>query len=176
MKCGIAVSEFEPFSLTMERFVSATARCALRRSSSEWATGLEGVEVVVEGGVKGFGIVLSSDIAVSSSSLGAWMDLERSSRVFLVTGVVTSAATGGGAEVGVAGLPGVLVSLGVGCGLGLGLGVGVGGKDSVSMDSPSSVKTFGGKYCEPERYGLGSGWRIPIGDGRALTLAALTED
>lgn len=26
VKCGIAVSEFEPFSLTMERFVSATAR------------------------------------------------------------------------------------------------------------------------------------------------------
>lgn len=132
--------------------------------------------MVVEGGVKGFGIVFSSDIAVSSSSLGAWMDLDRSSGVFLATGVVTSAATGGGAEVGFAWLPGVLVSLGVGCELGLGLGVGVGGKDCVSMKSPSSVKAFGGKYCEPERYGLGSGWRIPIGDGRALTLAALTED
>lgn len=132
--------------------------------------------MVVEGGVKGFGIGLSSDIAVSSLSLGAWIDFERSSRVFLDAGVVTSAATRGGAELGVASLPGVLVSLGVGCELGLGLGVGVDGKDSVSMESPSSVRTFGGKYCEPERCGLGSGWRIPIGDGCVLTLAALTED
>jgi hypothetical protein len=130
----------------------------------------------VEGGVKGFGIMLSSDIVVSSSSLGVWMDLERSPGVFLTTGVVSSTAARGGAEVGVTGLPGVLVSLGAGNGLGLGLGVGVGGRDSVSMESPSSVKTLGGKYCEPERYGLGSSWRIPIEDGRALTLAALTED
>lgn len=180
VKCGTAARELAPLSLTIERLVSATARCALRRSSSEcatgWVAGLEGVEVVVEGGVKGFGIVWSSDITSSSSSLGAWMDFERSSRVSSVTGVVTSAATGGGAEVGVAGLPGLVVSLGMGWRWGLWLGVGVGGKDSVSMDSPSSIRTLGGKYCEPERFGLGSGWRVPIGDGRALTLAALAED
>lgn len=44
------------------------------------------------------------------------------------------------------------------CEWGLGLGVRVGSKDSVSMDFPLLVKTFGRKYCELEWYGLGSSW------------------
>lgn len=130
----------------------------------------------MEGGEKGCGDIWSSDIAVSSLSLGAWIDLERSSKVSSTMGVDSSAMTGGGAEVGIVGSPGALVSFDGDCGGGLGLGVGVDGKDSDSIESPSSVKTFGGKYCEPEQYDLGSGWWVPIGDGHALMLDTLAED
>lgn len=50
VKCRIAVREFEPLSLTMERFVSATVRYTLRRFSLKWATDLEEVEMIVERG------------------------------------------------------------------------------------------------------------------------------
>lgn len=56
-----------------------------------------------------------------------------------------------------------------------GLGEGVVGVEVLSSaQSPSSCKTLGGKNCEPVRGGLGRGWRVPIGEGRALMLAVLT--
>jgi hypothetical protein len=41
---------------------------------------------------------------------------------------------------------------------------------------PSSVRTLGGKNCEPVRWCLGRDWHVPMGDGRALMFALLTLD
>jgi hypothetical protein len=58
----------------------------------------------------------------------------------------------------------------------LGEGVVGVGDASCAIYSPSSRRMSGGKNCEPERWFLGRGCRVPMGEGRALMLAVFTLD
>lgn len=144
MNWGTTVKELMPFDLMMDLFVSATARCALNRSSSvEEAVGVGfgGTEVrLVDGGEL-------SDITSSSASSGG-----RGGRCVGGGGSVSSSISIGG-EGGLgegSGLGGSGVEMwGMGA---LGVGDGVDGVDAISgEESPSSTRTLGGKNCEPER-------------------------
>lgn len=171
VNCGMTVRELIPLDLIMERFVSATARCARSRSSSDSCLGAEGlvrVTVVVVVGTGGSNMVSSS--MGTGDCAGEWYRVSRGISISwslekmreLMVGVValSSDSVGGTCEMYVRGDGDGVEGVGV---------------PSAGV-SPSSIKTLGGKNCEPVRWCLGRDWRVPMGDGRALMFALLTLD
>lgn len=160
--------ELVPFDLMIDRFVSATARWARSRSSSEVCTSTVGVAGFMGAGLETIRSVISSSSASAGICAGGERGESRGISTVvsfakmreLIVGVVafSSDSVGGRWMMGERGL---------------GEGV-VGVEELSSAHSPSSCKTLGGKKCEPVRGGLGRGWRVPIGEGRALMLAVLT--
>lgn len=156
--------ELVPLDLIMDRLVSATAKWARSRSSSD--------ACLVAAGLVGSGLETRRSV-ISSSSAGAGGCAGEEWRVSRGISTVVSFAKMRELSVGV-----VTFSSDSERGIwevevrGLGEGV-VGVEVLSSAQTPSSGKTLGGKNCEPVR-GLGRGWRVPIGEGRALMLAVLT--
>lgn len=141
---GTTVRELIPLDLIMERFVSVTARCAWSRSSSYFCEDMDVLVRVAVGVVAGTG---GSNMVSSSMGMGVctgeWCGVSRGISISLslkkmrelMVGVVTfsSDSVGGVCEMFVRedgdGVEGVGVPS--------------------AVVSPLSVRTLGGKNCEP---------------------------
>jgi len=140
----------------MDRLVSATARWARSRSSSEsWVDmtglgrgGLEMVRSVIMSSSTGAGVCAGDEWRVSRgiSTVVSFAKMSEFS-----VGVVAFSSDSEG------GIWDIVVWVFV---------VGVVGVEVLSSaQSPSSCRTLGRKNCEPMQGGLGRGWRVPIGEG-----------
>lgn len=175
VNCGEVDMEFAPVVLMMDLLVSATARWARSISSSEGREGVYGVGL--GGSWVGVGVDVKrggekSSISSSSGMLGGGGGV-----LFGVASASVPAVWGADwVVVGILSASDAMRSTGGRAVLVLGEGVEGVGDASCAMYSPSSSRMSGGKNCEPERWILGRGCRVPIGEGRALMLADFTLD